>query len=136
MIVRSQRGMTLIELVVAIVVISLAAGTIVGLLAFMSRSSAEGMARVQSAAIANAYLQDILRRDFDDVDGFDGRVDSQALDAFDNPVAGFENYRVAIDVSSSGIANLSSTDARIVTVTVTDPLGELVRISGFKARYP
>src|SRR5690606_19079683 len=75
MIVRSQRGMTLIELVVAIVVISMAAGTIIGLLAFMSRSSAEGMARVQSAAIANAYLQDILRRDFDTVDGFDGRVD-------------------------------------------------------------
>lgn len=133
---RAQRGMTLIELVVAIVVISMAAGTIVGLLAFMSRSSAEGMARVQSAAIANAYLQDILRRDFDAVDGFDGRVDDEALDAFGNAIAGFEDYTVAIDVSSSSIADVSSADARVVTVTVTDPLGELVRISGFKTRYP
>lgn len=133
---RPQRGMTLIELVVAIVVISMAAGTIVGLLAFMSRNSAEGMARVQSATIANAYLQDILRKSFDDVDDFDGRVDDGALDAFGNPIAGFENYTVTIDVGSSGIGNLSSADARVITVTVRDPLGELVRISGFKTRHP
>ncbi len=133
---RSEHGMTLIELVIAIAVISMAAATIIGLLGFISRSSAAGMTRAQSTTVANAYLQDILRRSFDDVDDFDGRIDHGVVDALGNTIAGLENYTVAIDVSSAGIANLSSNDAHLVTVTVTDPLGESVVLSGFRARHP
>lgn len=134
--VRSQSGMTLIEIVVAIVVISMAAGTIVGLLAFMARGSAEEMARVQSTSIANAYLQQVLSRSFDEVDNYDGHVDDGAVDALGNAITGFERYSVAIDVRPAALVDLPSADAQLVTVTVTDPMGDRVVLSGFKARHP
>jgi prepilin-type N-terminal cleavage/methylation domain-containing protein len=48
------RGFTLVELVVAIVVISMAGTTLVGLLTYMSKRSAEEMTRSQSAALAQS----------------------------------------------------------------------------------
>ncbi len=139
-----SRGFTLIELVIAIVIISTVAVTLVGLLAFISKTSAEGMTRTQSADIANAYLNEILRQEFsagdDDIDDYDGDVDNGVRDGSGNLVEGFENYRVSISVRSQafgpGTDNVPAARTRLVTVTVTDPLGETVRLSGIKTRRP
>lgn len=61
-----QRGATLVELVVSIVVISVA---LAGVLLVMNRttsSSADPMIRHQAVAIAEAYLEEILLKDFCD----------------------------------------------------------------------
>jgi MSHA pilin protein MshD len=140
----NERGFTLVELVIAIVIVSTTAVTLVGLLAFISKTSAEGMARTQSADIANAYLNEILRQEFssgnDDIDNYNGDVDYGVRDGSGNIVAGLENYRVSIAVQNPtfgpGTHNVPGNRTRLVTVTVTDPLGESVRLSGIRTRRP
>lgn len=138
-----QHGITLIELVIAIVVISMAISTLVGLLALISRGSAEGLARAQSASIANAYLNEIQGKEFsateDELVDYDGVARTGILDALGRPIAGLEEYRVQIDVRNVALGTAQATaagDTYRITVEVTDPLGELVRISGFKTRHP
>jgi hypothetical protein len=135
---------TLIELVIAITLISMTAATIVGLLSFMSRGSAEGMVATQSAQIASAYLNRILAEDFrgttDDITSYNGDVYSGAEDALGNPIVGLESYRVVVTVSrpplSAGTDSVSGNDTRLVTITVTDPVGGITRLSGIRTRRP
>lgn len=67
------------------------------------------------------------RPDFDDIDDFDGLVDSPPRNAEDNPRAGYESYRVDISVrylTASEVTSLGiddTTDAKRVLVRVTPP---------------
>jgi prepilin-type N-terminal cleavage/methylation domain-containing protein len=136
------RGFTLIELVISIVILSTIAVTMIGLPAFISRTSAEGLSSTQSAIIANAYLQEILRQEFsganNDIDAYNGRVDTGARDGSNNLISGLENYRVQIAVQrvsfGPGVNNVPANATRLVTITVTDPMGEWVRLSGLRTR--
>lgn len=147
----SQRGATLIELVVAIVIITAAAGTIVGLLAFMSRSSADAMVQAQTASIANAYLNEILARSFadpdgipdagranaDDVDDYPGCLpDTLVRDRYGNAVANLGDYRVAVVITQPGLGAVPAAQTRLVQVTVTSPLGDFTRLGVFKTQHP
>ena len=63
-----HRGVTLIELVVSIVVVSIA---VTGVLLVMNqtiRHSADPMAEHQAVAIAESYLEEILSRSFDEME--------------------------------------------------------------------
>ena len=143
----AQRGMTLIEVVVATVIIAAAGGTIIGLLSTMSRRSAETMTQAQSASIANAYLQEILsrsfactgtpvlRRDFTCVDHYNG-IDEAPTDRFGNPVPNLSSYRVRVAVSQTAIGPIPAADVRRVVVTVVDPFGDSTVLSGIKTDHP
>jgi len=57
-----QRGVTLVELIVAITIVSIAATTILGTMATVASRSADAMVQQQAIAIAQAYLDEILQR--------------------------------------------------------------------------
>ena len=61
-----QRGVTLVELVVSIVVISVGLAGILVVLERTTRSSAEPMVQHQAVAVAEAYLEEILLKPFDE----------------------------------------------------------------------
>ena len=157
----SQRGATLIELVVAIVIISAAASTIVGLLAFMSRTSADALLQSQSTSIANAYLNEILSRpitdpnaptdagrdnadDIDDYLNLAGNIvlpDALVRDRSGTLVAGLQNYRVQAVITQPPVwnapgINILPAQMRLVTITVTDPMGEITVLRGLKTQHP
>src|SRR5690606_11047646 len=92
-----QRGVTLMELVVSIVVVAIAASAVLGVLSHSVGRSADAMAMSQAVAIAESYLEEIMlkpfadpdgtsgetaRTSFDDVDDYDGLVDVGARDQF------------------------------------------------------
>ena len=94
---RGERGATLIELVISIVVIAIAASAVLGVLSSTVGRSADAMVMSQAVAIAEAYLEEITlksfadpdgvdgeaaRPDFDDVDDYHGLVDNGARDQF------------------------------------------------------
>jgi MSHA pilin protein MshD len=150
---RSQRGGTLIELVLAIVIITATAGTIVGLLGAMSRSSADAMMQSQSASIANAYLNEILGQSFSDPDGTPdfGRNNTDDIDDYaradvlpdttvrdrdGNAVASLSSYSVAVFITQPGLNGIPNADTRLVRVEVTNPLNEITPLSGFRTRSP
>ena len=57
-----QRGVTLIELIVAITIVSIAATTILGTMGTVASRSADAMIQQQAIAIGQAYLDEILQR--------------------------------------------------------------------------
>ena len=79
-----QSGLSLVELLVSIVIVGIAAGTVLGVFSTTTGSSADPMIRHQAAAIAEAYLEEVLLRPFDDPDGSDGEVARADFDDIDD----------------------------------------------------
>ncbi len=59
-----QQGMTLVELVISIVIIGIAAAALYSAMAAITGRSADPLLRQQSLAIAEAYLEEILLQPF------------------------------------------------------------------------
>ncbi len=149
--VQVQRGATLVELLVSIVIVSIAASTILGVLAITTAGSADPMIRHQAAAIAEAYLEEVLlkpltdpngidgeiaRADFDDLDDYDGLSDAGARDQFGNPIAGLDAYNVAISVTpTAALTAVPVADAMRVDIAVTHASDVNFVLSGYRTRY-
>jgi MSHA pilin protein MshD len=145
-----ESGATLIELVISIVVISIAASAVLGLLSGSAGRSADAMILAQSASIAEANLEEISlkpfadpdgvdgeasRQDFDDVDDYDGLVDNGARDQFGAAPAALARYTVSITVAASAaLAGIPGADAERIDVQVTYPPNVTISLSGYKTR--
>jgi type II secretory pathway pseudopilin PulG len=131
--------MTLIELVVAIVIITMAAGTIIGLIATMSRTSAEAMTHSQSASIANAYMNEVLSQPYSNVMSYDGRSDLGAVDRLGTLIPNTAEYRVNISVQAArlgaGPNHVAAGQSRRIQIQVIDPMGDQLWLTGFKTNY-
>jgi MSHA pilin protein MshD len=148
---RRHRGVTLIELVVAITIVAIAATTILGALAAVATRSADAMMQQQAIAIAESYLSEILQRwvadpngtppntgraSWDLVDQYNGLVDLGAHDQFGNPIASLNAYTVSVSTSqSSALAGVPAAAARRVDITVSYPPGASVTLSGYRTSY-
>jgi MSHA pilin protein MshD len=135
----AERGATLIELVVAIVIITMAAGTIIGLIATMSRASAEAMTHSQSANVANAYMSEILSQPYSVVPSYDGRSDYGAQDRLGNPIPNTAGYRVDVFVTAARLGtppnSIPAARSRRIQIRVTDPMGDELWLTGFKTDH-
>lgn len=147
---KSQGGVTLVELLVSIVIVSIAASGVLGVLSMTTAASADPMIRHQAAAIAEAYLEEIMlkpvadpdgvdgeaaRADYDDLDDYDGLADAGARDQFGSPIAGLADYNVAISVApSSGLPSVPAADALRVDIVVTHSADINFVLSGYRTR--
>jgi MSHA pilin protein MshD len=145
-----ERGATLIELVVSIVIVAIAAGAVLGVLSRSVGRSADAMVLAQAVAIAEAYLEEISLRsyadpdgtdgegsriDFDDVDDYHGLVNVGARDQFDVALAPLAAYTVTVTVAAStALTGVPGADAERIDVGVTHANGAVVRLSGYKTR--
>ncbi len=144
------RGLTLIELVISITVVAIAATALLGTITAVAARSAEAMVRAQAASVANAYLSEatsksftdpdgineVGRANFDDVMDYNGLNDTGARDQFDNPCPGLDQYQVNVSVGAGALGGLPPADVLRVDVTVTHtPSGIVVTASGYRTRY-
>jgi MSHA pilin protein MshD len=145
-----ERGVTLIELVISIVVIAIAASAVLGVLSRSVGRSADSMVMSQAVAIAEAYLEEITlrpfadpdgvdgevnRADFDDVDDYNGLVDVGARDQFGAAIAALSQYTVAVTVAqSTALTAVPGADAERVDVRVTYSPNVTVTLSAYKTR--
>ncbi|RRU97674.1 prepilin-type N-terminal cleavage/methylation domain-containing protein [Stutzerimonas xanthomarina] len=152
---KQQRGMTLVELVISIMIIGIAAAALYSAMAAITGRSADPMLRQQSLAIAEGYLEEILfqpyldpttlnagacavtpglpRARFDDVCDYAGLNDSGVRDATGAAVTALSSYGVQVSVTS--LADWNGVPARRIDVTVTDPAGQRLQLSGFRTCY-
>lgn len=157
---KRQTGMTLVELVITIVIVGIAAAALYSAMAAISGRSADPLLRQQSLSIAEAYLEEILlqpfldsggavcpappasRASFDNVCDYAGLNDNGARDAEGKEIEvngkkPLSAYRVQVSVTTptqswNGVA---ASDVLLVQVTVTDPAGQVLRLDGYRARY-
>jgi MSHA pilin protein MshD len=142
--------MTLVELVIAIVIVAIAASAVLGVLSSSVGRSADAMIVSQAVAIAESYLEEITlkpfvdpdgidgeaaRINFDDVDDYDGLTDAGAYDQFGNPIAGLGGYTVNVGVvASAALPGVAPADTWRVDVRVQfAPYVDYV-LSGYKTR--
>lgn len=126
---RGQRGVTLVELVISIVVIAIALVGVMLLASNTTRHSADPMIQHQAVAIAEAYLEEVMllpfdelaasgtaegplgidagetaRGLYDDVNDYLGHTDVGAR-GLTNPavvIPGLDQYTVTVDVQNNG----------------------------------
>lgn len=142
-----ERGATLVELVVSIVIISIALAGVLVAMDRNTRASADPMVLDQSVAIAEAYLEEILAKDFVDPDGtnvgetratyddvfdYNGLPDTVVRDQNGTAIVPLSAYAVAVQVANNNVNGLA---AALVTVTVTPPFGNSLVLSGYRTNY-
>ena len=140
-------GTTLVELIVSIVVISVALSGVLMVIVQNTRASADPMIWHQAVAIAEAYLEEALTKEFtvgpestratyDDVLDYNF-TDIGARDQTGTPINGLGGYTVQVAAALDDLNNitLASGNAVRVTVTVTTPSGDAIAISGYRTNY-
>jgi MSHA pilin protein MshD len=148
-----SRGYTLIELIVILVVVSVALAALLGIFSNSVGRSADPMLRMQAIAIAQGYLEEALLKAYQDPDGgetgtceeagrdlYDDVQDyncindtAGAVDQFGNTLAGLGAYNVSVSVSAT---TLGAANAQQVVVTVTHDSAPLnITLTGFRAQY-
>lgn len=139
----SQRGFTLIELVVAITMVAICSTTIMSLMSTIAERSAHVLVQQQAAAIANAYVQEAVSKSFTPQAGGVSHADYNdvadynftevgAHDQLGNPIAALSGYQVQVITQQGGITGIPANQVYRVVVTVTDPRGQAYSVTAFK----
>jgi MSHA pilin protein MshD len=138
---RRSAGVTLVELIVAMVIVGVALAGAVAAFTRADIGSANPAVAQQMAAIADSMMEEILlkpfnggapastaRKDKVKLDDYDAYASNGIYDLDGNAVPGLEAYRVQVSVArvAGGVAGVPADDTRRIQVTVShagmDPL--------------
>ena len=147
-----QSAFTLIEIIVTIIVIGISATALLSVFSNMIRGSADPMIQQQATTIAEAYLEEIMLREFDDPEvaesggaeagetrpNYDDVQDNNSLgttqvrDQNNNPIAALSDYQVTVTVNG---AVLNTVGAMQIDVSVSHPATGAILLSAFRTDY-
>ncbi len=147
-----QRGVSLIELIIFIVIIGIALAALVAVINQVVRFSADPLVHKQALASAESLLEEIELQDFVSASGTTSAVTQNnrasayhIVSDYNNfatsgifpvsgtaPVTGLEGYNAKVAVADSALGGVS---AVLITVTVGPPQGAAVQISGYRTAY-
>lgn len=151
-----QRGISLIELIIFIVIISVALTGILLVMNQVTRHSADPLIHKQALAAAESLLEEIELQDFISQSGVTTAV-TQANRASEYHIVGDYNgfsttgifsvndptsanallasYNAAVVVTNEALDGIAAGSAVRITVTVTDPQGTAIAIDGYRTAY-
>ena len=140
-----QRGFTLIELIIFIVVVGAGVAGILSVMDQVVRGSADPMLTKQAAALADSVLEEVLQKAYADPDGTNvgetGRTDWDNVDDFNGATQaafglppGLAGYTLTVAVSD-GTAALGVAARRVVVTVTIAARGESVVLTGYRANY-
>lgn len=142
---RQQTGVTLVELILSIVIISVAMVGVFSVINITTAHSADPIVQHQALAIAESYMDEILLQDysgtaaisranFNNVDNYQNLVDNGAFDQAGNPIAGLSQYTVRVTVNPPAVI-AGGVSAKKIIVTVSGPGVEGLSLTGYRADY-
>lgn len=159
-----QRGISLIELIIFIVIISIG---LTGILLVMNQTtahSADPLIHKQAIAAAESLLEEIELQDFIDqndgvttvcppasavtaanratdyhivdcYDGFDTTTGGVGITDLNNNPTGLANYNASVTITQEALGSVAAGSAVRITVTVTDPQANTIAIDGYRTAY-
>lgn len=160
----AERGATLVELVITIVIISVAIAGTVGAFSLIAGRSADPLNQTRAVALAQIYMDEILgrrydeatpvggvpkvpgcdvdteeasRANYDDVDDYNAINDDAPENAEGNSLgADYSNFRISVSVQCAGAeVGLPGDDAKRIDLAITDPSGQIYSFSVYRANY-
>jgi len=144
-----QQGVTLIELILSMVIISIAVVGIFSVINLTVSHSADPVVNYQAIAIAESYLDEILlqsytdpdgsstgetRSSFDDVGDYNGLVDAGAHNRQGTLISDLSRYHVSVAVSAP-LALADGVSAKKITVSVSTQGLSGLALVGYKTGY-
>ncbi len=158
----AQRGVSLLELILAIVVIGISLAAVLTVYSVAAQHSADPMVRQQAQLVAEAYLEEVLlkkfydpdtstvcpaaegaRANYDNVCDYNG-INQAPTDQFGNAIATLAGYNVQVTVTTNNTVNLNgltngpaADEIRVlrVDITVTGPDNAIATLSGYRTNY-
>ncbi len=156
----SERGISLIELIMFIVIISVALAGILLVMNTTNKSSVDPLLHKQALAAAESLLEEVELQDFISASGVTAcptgpNPVTQANRAsqyhivcdYNNfnttgiypvsgvaPIAGLGSYNANVAIANAGLGGIAAGSAVLITVTVTSP-NNSIAISGYRTAY-
>lgn len=152
----SEYGASLVELIMFIVIVSVALAGVMLVMNTTTNYSADPVVNKQALTVAESLLEEIKlqgaisgvgvppafppqqvdRINFNDVMDYNGFATTGVYPANGTvAVSGLQNYNVAVAVSAVIWDNIPSTSAVQITVTVTEPSGQSLEAIGYRVAY-
>jgi len=146
----NQKGATLVELVMTIVIISVAIAGVVGAFSLIVGRSADPLNQVRSTALAQLYYDELVSIYYDsDTKLGGGRVnpadvscdqlarnpDIDVPHKYQNFQAKFEVVGCAGQQDAFDSLNLESEDVKEIRITITDPSGQEYVFSAYRGNF-
>lgn len=154
MLINRARGVTLIETLVFIVVVSIALVAVLRVFGAGVSNSVDPVVRARALTLAQAQLDEILARKFDEntptggvpaCDILAGAVcagiapdsDYDDVGDFHNYVDNSHaNYSISVSVQTAGVdLGLAANQARLITVNVGMPGGDTLTLAAYKVNF-
>jgi len=152
---KRQSGISLIELIMFIVIVSVSLAGLVLVLNVAGKGAIDPLFHKQALAAAESLLEEIElqnytkptggfagpytqanRNQFDSITDYNGFATTGVYPASGvTQVPGLESYNVSVAVANAALGSISSGSAVLITVTVTEPNGQSVSASGYRADY-
>lgn len=149
---RRQSAFTLIEIIITIIVVGISATALLSVFASMVRGSVDPMIQQQATTVAEAYMEEIMLRayddpqvaesggaeagetrpTYDDVQDYNSLGTTQVRDQNNNPIAALSDYQVTVTVNP---AVLNTVGAMQIDVSVSHPATGAIVLSAFRTDY-
>jgi MSHA pilin protein MshD len=160
-----SRGTTLVEVIVFMLIVSIAVVSVVKALSQAVLWSADPLIQRQALAVAEALIEEIDSQPYAQKDPYNPTGPDDAIGAepgetragsplpFDNPndysgysetgivapdgssVAGLGTYSASVVATQQSMGNVPAADGLLVVVTATGPNGQPITLTTFRARY-
>ena len=153
----NNNGTTLIELIFAIVILSIGLTGIFSALIAITAKSSDPLIEMQAISIGQSYLEEILSKEFPatnpcsfssgtgartrasynnicDYSTMGNSKPSPVQDQFGNNIKGLENYKVTVNIDFNTLLTYGP-DAVRVNVIVYHPVINQLLLTGYKLKY-
>jgi MSHA pilin protein MshD len=158
-------GTTLVEVILFILIVSIAVTAVVNALSVAVRASSDPLVQRQTLAIAESLIQEIDSQPYAQKDPYNPTGPDDAIGPetgetragsplpFDNPndysgysetgivapdgtsIPGLGSYSASVTAAQQAMGNVPSSDGLLVVVTATGPDGQSFTLTSFRARY-
>ncbi|WP_320820377.1 prepilin-type N-terminal cleavage/methylation domain-containing protein [Thalassolituus sp.] len=158
-----QHGLSMIEMIITMVVISIALVASLSSFSLIGGRSADAMIQTKSLDLAQLYLDEILaqrfdeatgnggipaytgacritddgesRSDYDDVDDYDAISNEQPALIDSSLSTLYSGYTVSVSVSCDNTVGANTGGSKRIQITINDPTGDSSVFASFRGNY-
>jgi len=146
--IQRNSGFTLLEIITTVVVIAVAATALMSVFSSTVATSADPVLEHQAVAVAEAYMEEILLKDFDltgppappraeynDVRDYNNLPDAVVRDQNGVAIGALSDYSITVTVVPDSLNAIPVVDSLRIDITVSHASIDDILLSGYRTNY-